>query len=247
MEMNYEGYVYKCVNIINEKVYIGITIESLEERKRKHISDTLRRKDKCHFHRALRKYGLDSFEWSVIETISSSSKENLLFCLKNLETKYIKLYNSYTSGYNSTPGGDNSRTVIKPVDVYTEDGILLNTFDSRVDAADYYGVSKSSIMKCCSGKQKFSRLRDGTRIICKNHGEIPTPEEIKLVKSFYHSQCSEVSAYTETLKFIHKFSSIKKAALHFNINSQHISECLCGKRKFAGMYGSNKIIWRKEK
>jgi predicted GIY-YIG superfamily endonuclease len=52
--MNYVGYVYKCVNVFNEKVYIGITIESLEERKRKHISDTLRNKDKCHFHRALR-------------------------------------------------------------------------------------------------------------------------------------------------------------------------------------------------
>lgn len=243
--MNHVGYVYKCVNVLNEKVYIGITIESLEERKRKHISDTLRNKDKCHFHRALRKYGLDAFEWSIIETISSDSKENLLFCLRKLEIKYIELYSSYSSGYNSTPGGDNSRTVIKSVDVYTEDGVLLNTFNSRVDAAEYLGISKSSVMKCCSGKQKFSKLRDGTKIICKNHGEVPTSEEIRFVKSFSHSQCSEVFAYTESLKLIQKFNSIKEAALYFNIDRQHISECLCGKCKFAGMYNENKIIWRK--
>ena len=211
--MNYVGYVYKCVNVFNEKVYIGITIESLEERKRKHISDTLRNKDKCHFHRALRKYGLDAFEWSVIETISSNSKENLLFCLKNLEIKYVKLYDSYNSGYNSTPGGDNSRTIIK----------------------------------CCSGKQKFSKLKDGTKIICKNHGEIPTSEEFEFVKSFSYSQCSEVFAYTESSKLIQKFDSIKEAALYFNIDRQHISDCLRGKRKFAGIYNGNKVIWRKQK
>lgn len=245
--MNYVGYVYKCVNVFNEKVYIGITIESLEERKRKHISDTLRNKDKCHFHRALRKYGLDAFEWSVIETISSNSKENLLFCLKNLEIKYVKLYDSYNSGYNSTPGGDNSRTVIKSVDIYTEDGILLGTFDSRTDAAEYLEISKSAIIKCCSGKQKFSKLKDGTKIICKNHGEIPTSEEFEFVKSFSYSQCSEVFAYTESSKLIQKFDSIKEAALYFNIDRQHISDCLRGKRKFAGIYNGNKVIWKKQK
>jgi hypothetical protein len=124
---------------------------------------------------------------------------------------------------------------------------LLGTFDSRTDAAEYLEISKSAIIKCCSGKQKFSKLKDGTKIICKNHGEIPTSEEFEFVKSFSYSQCSEVFAYTESSKLIQKFDSIKEAALYFNIDRQHISDCLRGKRKFAGIYNGNKVIWRKQK
>lgn len=92
--------VYKVTNKINGKIYIGITIKTLEHRKRIHIRDS-KTKD-TYFYRALRKYGEDNFEWEIIDT--AETKEEL----EELEKYYIKLYDSFDNkekGYNTTSGG----------------------------------------------------------------------------------------------------------------------------------------------
>lgn len=98
------GIIYLAKNKINNKVYVGQTIRDLELRKKVHVRSALQGSDYL-FHRALRKYGSDNFEWSVLE---ESLNENL----NDLEKKYIKYYQSYAAesktGYNMTIGGDNN-------------------------------------------------------------------------------------------------------------------------------------------
>ena len=55
----YEGYIYKVTNDVNDKVYIGQTIRTVEQRFNQHIKDSKKRD--CYFHRAMNKYGCEHF------------------------------------------------------------------------------------------------------------------------------------------------------------------------------------------
>lgn len=76
--------------------------------------------------------------------------------LKELEIKYIKYYDSYNTGYNSTKGGDTSRKECKSINVYNENGDLLASFSSVIEASDYYKISKSVIYQCCGRSTMYS-------------------------------------------------------------------------------------------
>lgn len=100
------GYIYKFTNRINGKVYIGQTY-NLQTRLNSHKSKALNTKNK--FYNAVRKYGWENFELSILSTITVNTKEELSTLLDKLEIEYIKQYNSYKSGYNSTLGGHSKR------------------------------------------------------------------------------------------------------------------------------------------
>ena len=59
-------WIYKIINIQNNKVYIGQTIRSIEQRFNRHLNDALNNVLDTHLARAIRKYGKDSF---IIEEI----------------------------------------------------------------------------------------------------------------------------------------------------------------------------------
>ncbi len=89
-------WIYKITNIQNGKVYIGQTIRPIEQRFKRHIIDALNGNLDTHFARAIRKYGKDNFQLSLI--CSCSSHEDM--CEK--ERYWIKYYNSIEEGYNET-------------------------------------------------------------------------------------------------------------------------------------------------
>ena len=101
-----EGVIYKYTNKINSKVYIGQTVDEVK-RKSRHKSCV----DNNHFHNAIRKYGFDSFEYTVLERINLEP-DVIYDELDRLECKYISEYNSNNSefGYNLTSGGHSGRT-----------------------------------------------------------------------------------------------------------------------------------------
>lgn len=99
--MNTYAYIYKISNTINDKLYIGFTTKSIEERWEIHIHDSKYRN--YHLHKAMKKYGIENFK---IEVISMSP--NVEYCKNVLEPYYIKKYNSFNRkfGYNMTLGGE---------------------------------------------------------------------------------------------------------------------------------------------
>ncbi len=96
--------IYKPECILNNKCYIGFT-QNLKKRQGMHKSTafTNNGKSKNKFHRALRKYGLDNFEWSIV--FESWDRD---YCLGIAENLIIRNYNSIQNGYNSVPGGSSS-------------------------------------------------------------------------------------------------------------------------------------------
>ena len=94
------GYIYKISNDINNKVYIGQTIKTIQKRQQQHINDAqLNEKKSFHLYNAINKYGVEHFK---IEQIEECSDE----LLNEREIYQISYYDSYRNGYNMTLGGE---------------------------------------------------------------------------------------------------------------------------------------------
>jgi len=90
--------IYKSVNRLNGKVYIGID-KNWPTRRYAHKSKA-KNNDGFHFHKAIRKYGWENFEWSIIYQTKDFEH------VKEMEKFFIKEFNSYFNGYNKTFGGE---------------------------------------------------------------------------------------------------------------------------------------------
>lgn len=97
------GIIYCVKNLVNGKRYIGQTVGDLEKRKQGHL---LSLKNKCRYplYLAIIKYGLNSFEWTII------FDDVLNRDLDELEIDAISVYNTLApNGYNLKTGGANGR------------------------------------------------------------------------------------------------------------------------------------------
>jgi group I intron endonuclease len=90
-----KGVIYCAHCLSTGKKYVGQTVD-YKRRLIRHKSDFKNIDTK--FYRSIRKYGWNNFVWGIIE---ETNCENL----SDLEIFYIKKFNSYENGYNSTPGG----------------------------------------------------------------------------------------------------------------------------------------------
>jgi len=89
--------LYKITNKVNNKVYIGITSQTLEQRLSIHISHS--KNPKYPIQHAINKYGPENFS---IEMLSES--ENRTY-ISQLEEPTILQYDSRENGYNLAIGG----------------------------------------------------------------------------------------------------------------------------------------------
>ena len=86
--------IYKVTNKVNGKVYIGQSVD-ISRRWCEHMNA----KDDIYFHKAIQKYGVENFEWEVIEQCKKKD-------LDERESYWIEYYDSFNKGYNCTKGGE---------------------------------------------------------------------------------------------------------------------------------------------
>jgi group I intron endonuclease len=95
--------IYRFTNLVNGKVYIGKTINTLAARIERHMFD-VKAGSKYALHRAIRKYGIEQFDAEVIFVTFDEND------LAHYEKHFIAEYRSCTLddslGYNMTRGGD---------------------------------------------------------------------------------------------------------------------------------------------
>lgn len=116
--------IYKALCKNTGRVYIGQTRRDLQTRINEHLNYSERK-----FSKALRKYGLDSFEWTVLEEHNTIDKAN------EREIYLISKYNSYKQGYNSHIGGR--------VGGYTTKESIIKRQNTRAQNGGYTTVSKN--------------------------------------------------------------------------------------------------------
>ena len=92
--------IYEIRNIKNGKAYVGQST-NIKARWGEHIRSARNESDSCVIHRAIRKYGVESFEFSILQECENDQET-----LDSLESFYIKYLNTMIpSGYNVKAGG----------------------------------------------------------------------------------------------------------------------------------------------
>ena len=128
------SYIYKITNILNDKIYIGKTNSTIEQRWKQHCSDRKRtRCEKRPLYDAMNKYGIENF---TIEEVEQCSPEEA----SEREKYWIEYYGSFKNGYNATSGGDG-----KP---YLDYELIIKTYNeiqNQTKVAELLNVDVNSI------------------------------------------------------------------------------------------------------
>lgn len=94
------GIIYQARNVLDSTLYIGKTIKTLRVRANQHCADAKANRYNTHFHKAIRKYGCNAFEWTVLAEVDNS-------VLNAAEIDYIELARDQGFNvYNMTDGGE---------------------------------------------------------------------------------------------------------------------------------------------
>ena len=143
------GVIYKIINNVNNKIYIGKTSRNLNIRWQEHLREAKNTNHNIALYNAIRKYGESNFTCEIVE-------DNVpLDILNERESYYIALYDSKNNGYNETNGGDGGRTSSKLTeeDVQNIINILLDkdNYISLSQIAKQFNINKSVIVSINSG------------------------------------------------------------------------------------------------
>lgn len=239
----YTGFIYRAYCLVTKKSYIGQTINTLETRKSRHLSDTFGKKNsQLHFHKALRKYGVDNFEWTVIDTVIADSRESLCECLDILEIKYIEQYDSYRNGYNMTIGGQNGATKeSKKVTIYNDDGEVIKYCLSCKDASSFLQVPEAIIRSNVNRNQNFL-YKDRERYILRYSDEILTKQEVEYIKQLTYK--TPIYMFNQSGIMVQSFETAKEASKILNINYTTICNC-CNKISVSTLIDSKVYTFRR--
>lgn len=102
----YEGVIYKYTNKINGKIYIGQTINE-----KRRLNQHKKSSENSLFHRAIKKYGWENFEYKVLFKIHCNNEQDLTNTLNIKESIAIRFFNSIDSnvGYNLKISGSKGK------------------------------------------------------------------------------------------------------------------------------------------
>ncbi|CAC9613843.1 hypothetical protein [uncultured Gammaproteobacteria bacterium] len=144
-----DGIIYLVTNKYNEKIYIGLTIQSLKRRWKYHVEQSASNKikNKLSLHEAIRQYGEESFK---IEKIDSGCTKKDLEAKERLWIK--KLNTPIPDGYNISLGGTSGGSNKK------ETKINNITFPGVREATEYLAKLKNISYEAAKKRISVGRI-----------------------------------------------------------------------------------------
>lgn len=159
------GYIYKITNTLNNKVYIGQTVKSLQKRFTQHKNNS----NKSYFsqivlYKAFNKYGIENFTFEEVEQVPND-------CLDEREKYWIEYYDSYFNGYNSTLGGRATQLYNWDIEDIIE---KYYTLKSARAVAKEIGCDHSTIDNIlnANGVKRFTPAQQQSKPVVFKKGEI---------------------------------------------------------------------------
>ena len=212
------GVIYKIMNNINGKIYIGKTSRALKFITQGHKDFSKNEKNTTYLALAIRKYGFENFTFSEIEIVDNG-------VLNQQEIFWIHYYqsNNRLIGYNMSIGGDGGNNSMSP-----EVRAKISKSKSGVKSQPMAKETKEKISKANKGKKR-------------------TPEQIeKITQSRVYGPLSEVhrlkikTAMNKNKKF--KLSEKDRESINELILIEKSDE------KISKIFNvSRKMIWRMRK
>lgn len=223
--------IYKYINRVNNKVYIGQTMTSLRERAQSNGSNY---KGCPKFYGAIQKYGWDAFEAEIIDVAYSVEEAN------EKEKYYIKYYKSTDDefGYNIDFGGQNG-----PVSEIAREKISEKVKERYTDKTKnpMYGKKHSEESKKKQSEKKVGannpmfgttwtdvqRKNSGTKGKKLNLTEEHRTKLRKRMKNLGQKIVSPVRCLSDGMEF----PSCKAASEYYNIPQPTLTDNLKGRSK----------------
>lgn len=220
--------VYKITNLINNKVYIGVTKNKLKTRWNRHLRDC-NYGSQFYLYKAMRKYGTIHFKIECIDDSAKTIEE-----LGEKEKYYIQKYKSNNSdyGYNSDEGRymknyeTSGKSLITNSDVvfirtkyndcilrckecwkkYFQSKISFSGFQKIWEGTTWKGIMDEVYSDENINKHKQQLGHKGFH----NYQSILTSEEVLEIRKFYvnHTLKETYEMYGKQYKTIESFSHI---------------------------------------
>ena len=202
------GYIYCITNLINNKRYVGKTTTNVQERFKKHCSDS--KKERCEkrpLYDAFNKYGIENFKVEELEYIENDNilSEREIYWIQELQTYGSK-------GYNASKGGDG--TILYDYQEFID---LYNLGYSSLKIAEKTGATRATINKILKSKGIKPRRSDAKLI-----------DQFDLAGNYIQTFFGSLEAAEWCVN--NGISKSKHSA------SNHIIECCKGKLQSSGGY-----------
>jgi len=165
--------IYKFTNRITGESYVGQSVD-IEKRYKQHkrrVELTYDWED-TYFHRMLRKYGFENFDFEILEECSQQE-------LNEREIYYIDKYNAlFPNGYNMSKGGKYSAN--KKIDFEQREEIynlLKNSSMTITDIANKFGLHINTVSQANRGElwfdenTKYPIREQKVEHVCENCGK----------------------------------------------------------------------------
>lgn len=197
-------YIYKITNLINNKIYIGQTIHSINQRWNNHLSNA-RKGSKLHLYEAIRKYGSHNF------TIECIDMADTIEDLNKKEKYWIEFFKSLdpSVGYNNIEGGK-----FNPMNDIT----ILEKHNSKMrDPEVREKISKT--MKKFRSNHSFSietRSKISNKLKGNQHFK-GKKRSLEAIQKTSESHFKSVYCISRNNEIVARFTSVKAAAIWWNI------------------------------
>jgi group I intron endonuclease len=231
---NIVGTIYMIVNKTNNKIYIGQTTRSLQQRIREYEKGY----GNDYINNSIKKYGFENFTFTIIDTAGTINE------LNEKEIFYINKYNSTNKeiGYNLELGGKNSipspETLIKMSashsgTIQSEEWINKRIHAKGSDEAKKYGKPKTDkekeYLSINSPKFWTGKTRsDETKLKISN-----TKKERGISNKVIENVCKKVYK-TDSEGNLFTYISTKEASIVEGVNQSTISRWCTAKRVVNG-------------
>jgi group I intron endonuclease len=202
--------IYKITNNINNKVYIGQTIETIKKRWSRHTWKCTIKRNAMAITNAIIKYGKENFIIEQID-IAKSIEE-----LNEKEIYYIDLYNSMSpNGYNLVTGGGNKR--------------LSELTKRKISESNKGRIVSDETRKKLSDSHKGVKLSDERRLkmSISNKGKKPSENTINASIKSHQKEYTLLNPEGEIITFI----NMAKFCRENNLSNAKLCLVASGKRK----------------
>lgn len=184
--MKVYGIIYCAYNKINQKRYIGQTIQRLCERRAAHYT----KDPDIYFHHALHKYNKEDFQWTIIDTALSADE------LNQKEKYWIKQYDTLNpeKGYNLLPGGKHYNPTKEQIQ-YARNK-FVEKYSNNINI-----VKKKKNILCVETREIFITAAEASRKMNIHHGHITEAANGKLnTAGGYHWEwCIDIKLYPNAI------------------------------------------------
>lgn len=234
MEVSTIYYIYKIENLINHKIYIGLT-NNIVRRKTRHFTDLRCNRHDNHFlQKEFNIYGEDNFSFSVEFEGDVTEKE-----IGDKEKEFIKKYDSYRNGYNQNEGGNfgasNGGSKLTQSDIFNILSVLDFMSKPGQVLADIYDVSRTTISRIKRGvnhnqyKEEYEKLslEEKQKIyqtFCESYDFIKKKRESTIIQS--KRKLSKEQVFLVLYNYEHRILTNIQMANKVGVKSVYTLDCI---------------------